>query len=139
MKVTLTIDGRTLSVDVDLPADQAADLGQLMATAGPDVIEKIAAAAAAQLAEEVAGRATELEPERVRVTAPIAGAIARVLVNEGDHVEAGQVVTVLEAVKMETDITAPTAGRVLRVLVSPRDSVQGGAALIELGSDPSAD
>ena len=44
----------------------------------------------------------------------------------------GQVLLVLEAMKMETEITAPHAGTVAAILVGERDSVQGGQALIEL-------
>jgi methylmalonyl-CoA carboxyltransferase small subunit len=64
--------------------------------------------------------------------APLAGSVARVLVADGDEIEAGQVLLVLEAMKMETEITAPAAGKVVAVLVKPGDAVQGGQALIEL-------
>ena len=66
------------------------------------------------------------------VVAPLAGSVARVLVADGDEIEAGQVLLVLEAMKMETEITAPAAGKVVAVLVKPGDAVQGGQALIEL-------
>ena len=66
------------------------------------------------------------------VVAPLAGSVARVLVADGDEIEAGQVLLVLEAMKMETEIKAPSAGTVSGVLVAPGDAVQGGQALIEL-------
>lgn len=66
------------------------------------------------------------------VVAPLAGSVARILVKEGDEIEAGAVLLVLEAMKMETEITAPAAGTVKAILVSPGDAVQGGQALIEL-------
>ena len=65
------------------------------------------------------------------VVAPLAGSVARILVAEGDEIEAGQVLLILEAMKMETEITAPTAGTVSRILVAPGEAVQGGQALIE--------
>ena len=58
--------------------------------------------------------------------------MARILVAEGDAVEAGQVLLVLEAMKMETEITAPAAGAVSAILVKQGEPVQGGQALIEL-------
>lgn len=66
------------------------------------------------------------------VVAPLAGSVARVLVEEGQDIESGQVLLVLEAMKMETEITAPAAGKVSAILVAPGDAVQGGQALIEL-------
>jgi len=66
------------------------------------------------------------------VVAPLAGSVARILVAEGDEIEAGQVLLVLEAMKMETEIPAPAAGKVSAILVAPGDAVQGGQALIEL-------
>ena len=66
------------------------------------------------------------------VVAPLAGSVARVLVNVGDEIEAGQVLLLLEAMKMETEITAPKAGKVGAILVDKGTAVQGGQALIEL-------
>ena len=66
------------------------------------------------------------------VVAPLSGAVARILVAEGDEITEGQVLLVLEAMKMETEITAPQDGKVAAVLVKERDSVAGGEALIEL-------
>ena len=66
------------------------------------------------------------------VLAPLAGSVARILVKEGDEIAADQVLVILEAMKMETEIKAPSAGTVSGVLVAPGDAVQGGQALIEL-------
>jgi acetyl-CoA/propionyl-CoA carboxylase biotin carboxyl carrier protein len=53
-----------------------------------------------------------------------------VLVAVGDTVEAGQAVTVLEAMKMENNITAETAGTVTEVRVKPGDSVGAGDVVV---------
>ncbi|MCB0908644.1 MAG: biotin/lipoyl-binding protein [Nocardioidaceae bacterium] len=66
------------------------------------------------------------------VKAPLSGSVARVLVDEGQEIEAGEVLVVLEAMKMETEITAPTGGVVSAVLVAPGDAVSGGQVLVEL-------
>ena len=65
------------------------------------------------------------------VVAPLSGTVARILVAEGDAIEDGQVLCVLEAMKMETEITAPRAGTVKRILVEQGEAVAGGGALIE--------
>ncbi len=67
------------------------------------------------------------------ITAPLPGSIAAVRVTEGDTVEAGQLLLVLEAMKMEHRISAPAAGAVKAVNVRERDQVREGDVLIELG------
>jgi excisionase family DNA binding protein len=67
-----------------------------------------------------------------RVVAPMPGSVLSVRVAEGDPVEAGQTLLVLEAMKMENAVTAPIAGTVERVLVEPGRQVQRGDVLLEL-------
>jgi acetyl/propionyl-CoA carboxylase alpha subunit len=66
------------------------------------------------------------------VTAPLAGTIAAVQVAEGDPVAEGQLLLVLEAMKMEHRITAPSDGVVKTVHVRERDVVRDGDPLAEL-------
>ncbi|MCS2608432.1 sodium-extruding oxaloacetate decarboxylase subunit alpha [Halomonas dongshanensis] len=66
------------------------------------------------------------------VTAPLAGNIFKVNVREGDQVAEGDVVVILEAMKMETEIRAQSAGTVSAVRVGEGDSVAVGDTLIEL-------
>ena len=60
------------------------------------------------------------------------GTVIRVLVGEGDAVEARQPLLVLEAMKMETPLVSPYAAVVSRIHVSEGDRVAGGAVLVEL-------
>jgi biotin carboxyl carrier protein len=66
------------------------------------------------------------------VVAPMPGTIIRVEVNEGDAVEADQVVAVIEAMKMETEIKAPAAGTVKSILVAAKDVVTAGQAIMTI-------
>jgi len=66
------------------------------------------------------------------LNAPLAGNIFKVLVSEGDHVEAGDVVIVMEAMKMETEVRAVSAGEIVHINVREGDSVAVGEALLSL-------
>ena len=67
------------------------------------------------------------------VTAPMTGKIVSVKVKEGDEVKGGQVVCVLEAMKMENEITAPRSGKVKEVKVSEGAAVNEGEVLLVIG------
>jgi biotin carboxyl carrier protein len=68
-----------------------------------------------------------------RVKAPIPGLVARVLVEPGVMVEAGQPLLVLEAMKMENEIRAPRGGTVQMVSVAPGQAVALGTVMVEVG------
>ena len=67
-----------------------------------------------------------------RVKPPMPGKIVTVAVNEGDEVKAGQVLVILEAMKMQNEIVAPATGTVKKVHVKPGQNVEGKDVLIEL-------
>lgn len=66
------------------------------------------------------------------IYAPMAGNILKILVNEGSHVSEGDVVVVMEAMKMETEIRSKFTGIVSAVHVKEGGAVAGGNALISL-------
>jgi|TARA_Y100000310_G_scaffold345281_1_gene463375 oxaloacetate decarboxylase alpha subunit len=66
------------------------------------------------------------------IAAPLAGNIFKVNVSPGDQVSAGDIVIVLEAMKMETEISAAKSGRVEEVLVKVGDKVSVGDALVSM-------
>ena len=67
------------------------------------------------------------------ITAPMPGTIVDVLVKAGDIVEKGQLVAILEAMKMETEILAPNAGTVTEVQIAKGATVNLGDAIATLG------
>ncbi len=74
----------------------------------------------------------EFDGEGETISAEMQGTILEVMVSTGDSVEAGDVVCVLEAMKMENDVVASRNGTVSDVLVSEGDSVDMGQALVVL-------
>ena len=108
------VDGKVYSVEV-------AASGQLGA------ITPVASAAPAQAAAPAPSAGGQA------INAPLAGNVFKVLVSPGDQVSNGDVVIILEAMKMETEIRSAFDGTVSAVLVKEGDGVTNGQPLIELG------
>ncbi len=87
---------------------------------------------------EVVPRFAVPEPEMAggALTAPMPGKVVELRVEIGDVVAAGQVVAVLEAMKMENHLRAPTGGTVTELLVAPGDQVDRDAALMVIDTGP---
>ena len=71
--------------------------------------------------------------EGEKVTAPMPGTILDVKVAVGDSVSKGQVIMILEAMKMENDVNAPCDGKVLSVNTTKGSAVETGAVLAVIG------
>lgn len=99
---------------------------------GGDIGEIKEQAAASGGASAGAGAAESAGGSGESIDAPLAGNIFKVNVRPGDQVAEGDVVIILEAMKMETEVRASSAGTVSKVNVSEGDSVAVGDALIEL-------
>lgn len=76
--------------------------------------------------------ATSSAADVMTVKAPLAGNIIKVNVGNGDHVQQGDVIIILEAMKMETEVRAGRAGSVIDVLVKVGDGVAVGSPLLTL-------
>lgn len=66
------------------------------------------------------------------ITAPLQGTILSVNVKEGDTVTAGQVLVIIEAMKMENEVVAPSDGTVSSIAVSSGQTVAAGDLLISM-------
>ncbi|MGD9649959.1 MAG: biotin/lipoyl-containing protein, partial [Dongiaceae bacterium] len=66
------------------------------------------------------------------ITAPMPGKIIQLFVKQGDKVESGQPLLILEAMKMEHTLTAPHSGKVAKLFVKTSEQVNEGAELIEI-------
>jgi oxaloacetate decarboxylase alpha subunit len=108
----VTVDGRSYAVTV-------APGGQLVAAAPAAEVQPASAAPASA----ATGRP---------VPAPLAGNIFKVLVAPGQVIKSGDVIMILEAMKMETEVRAPADGSVVQVAVKEGDAVQVGDTLLML-------
>jgi glutaconyl-CoA/methylmalonyl-CoA decarboxylase subunit gamma len=131
--VQAIVDGRVVEVEV-APADQRAPAnprGQpdWEAPAGRQApnVQGVGAVSAG----ETSGR--QLTGEALTVAAPLPGTIVSISVSEGDRVERGQELCVLEAMKMNNPIRATQAGVVQEILVSVGQQVQHSHPLLVMG------
>lgn len=111
---TITVNGNVYDVTVE----EGASTGAAPAAAAPAAAPKAAAPAGAQ--------------GSVKVAAPMPGKILAVKATAGQAVKKGDVLLVLEAMKMENDIVAPQDGTVASINAAVGDSVESGATLATL-------
>jgi glutaconyl-CoA decarboxylase len=90
------------------------------------------APAAAPAPTAVRSARPTLPVEAGAVTSPMAGVVKSILVGQGDEVQKGQPLVILEAMKMENQITAPVEGTVKSLDVGAGDQVQEGHVLLVL-------
>ena len=79
-----------------------------------------------------AARSTETQVADGAVTSPMQGTVVKILIQEGQHVEQGEILLIVEAMKMENPVIAPRAGTVIGLMVSVGDSTTQDAVLCEL-------
>ena len=124
MKLKITIDQKTYEVDVEAAEPEPAGPVRGYAVEPAPVRVAAAAAPAAAPPEVVA------DEDKV-CRSPIAGIVVRVVAHPGQNIQPGDILIVLEAMKMETNITAPMAGRLSEVKAKQGDSVQSGQVVAE--------
>lgn len=131
-KFKVTVNGQSFEVQVEevrqgaqtvRPVSAPSFVAPAAPTPTPVAPKPVAASAPAPAAPAAPGA----------VTAPMPGVINSVKVKEGDDVKAGDVLLILEAMKMENEIPAPAAGKVKKVYVSAGQSVNAGDTMVSIG------
>ena len=117
-RYTITVNGTPYDVTVD----EAGNTGK------PAVVP----VAAAPAAVPVSAPAVPAASGATKIESPMPGTILDVKVNVGDSVTNGQVVCILEAMKMENDIVAPADGTIASISVKKGDTVEAGSVLISM-------
>ena len=130
MKYKVTLCGRTYEVEVEAGKAMLLDEYEAIVPSAPAAAPVAAAPVAAAPAAAPAAPAVTAAGEAV--TAPMPGTILKVNVTQGQAVKEGDVLCVLEAMKMENEIMAPRAGTVAQVVTSKGSSVDTGATLVVL-------
>ena len=134
MKYKVTLNGRTYEVEVEAgKAMCVADYEAYAPAAAPVAAPGAAAPAAAPAAPAAPAASGVTVTGGESVTAPMPSNILKVAVSVGQSVKEGDLLCVLEAMKMENEIFAPKAGTVAQVLVSKGSTVDTGATMIVIG------
>jgi biotin carboxyl carrier protein len=122
MKLKVTVDGKVYEVDVEVAPEPAPTLPTFLAQSGAAVVA--ANPAAAPAAADAA-----VDEDKV-CRSPVAGVVVKSNVRPGQTILLGDLLFVLEAMKMETEITAPVGGRIAEVKLSVGDSVKSGQVVL---------
>ncbi|MBE5788567.1 MAG: biotin/lipoyl-binding protein [Clostridiales bacterium] len=129
MKYKVTLKGKTYEVEVN--QGEAMILDEYEAYAPAPAAP--AAAPAAPVAAPAPAAAAPVAAAGEQVTSPMPGTIVKVNVTAGQAIKGGEVLAVLEAMKMENEIMAPHDATVVQVLTEVGAKVDTGAPLIVLG------
>lgn len=132
-RYTITVNGQAYDVQVEENAS-----GAPVAAAAPVAAPAPAAPAAAPAVAPAAAPAAPAAPapapaaDAEVVSSPMPGTILDIKVSAGSKVSKGDVLVVLEAMKMENDIVAAHDATVAAIHVQKGDSVESGSALVSL-------
>ena len=144
-ELLVEVDGEGM----DLVYEEVDALGQVLAIVGDSSFGVSIEGDSKRAGVTIAGHFYDVEIEDERERAALAaeraagvggglvksvmpGVVVSLLVAEGDVVEEGQALLVLEAMKMQNEIAAPTAGEVRLIHVAEGEAVSAGAKLVEL-------
>ena len=134
MVYKVTLNGRTYEVEVEAGKAILLDEYEAVAPAAPAApVAAEPAAAAPAAAPTPAPAAAAVTGSGEVVSAPMPGTILKVNVTQGQAVKEGEVLCVLEAMKMENEILAPKNGTVTQVLATKGSAVDTGAPLVVVG------
>lgn len=127
MKYKITLKGRTYEVEVERGEAMIVDEYEALAPVAPaPAAAPVAAAAAAPAPAAVPAAAGS----GTAVSSPLPGNILAVKVKPGESVKAGQILVIIEAMKMENEVLAPCDGTVNQILVSKGSVVATGDTLL---------
>lgn len=132
MKLRITVESKTYEVEVEVVEEAPA--GPMY---GSTSVHSTTVAPPTTRSQAIPGHAAEPAPAPPTggsdhvVKAPIVGTILHLKVAPGDTVSVNQVLLVMEAMKMETNIASPIAGTIKTIRVSPGDAVKAGQVLVE--------
>jgi methylmalonyl-CoA carboxyltransferase small subunit len=135
LKLRIDIDGKTYDLDVEVLEEDRPQRGPgyIPPHAPPMTVRSSAGpAAAAASGAEAAEAASDAEVDEAKVCrSPLSGVVNRVAVKPGQELQQDELIMVLEAMKMETNVVAAHAGTVKGLRVAEGDGVKTGQILMD--------
>jgi len=125
MKYKITLKGRTYEVEVERGEAMIVDEYEAMAPVAPVVAPAPAPVAAAPVAAAPAANVSGTP-----ITSPLPGNVLAVKVSAGEAVKAGQILVIIEAMKMENEVLAPHDGLVKQIVAGKGAVVATGDTLL---------
>lgn len=123
MKYVVTLNGKKYDVEVNESEAVITSVSNAAPAAAPVVPVAAAPAPAASTAPSAPAAVVGTAVSGTQITSPMPGTILKLNVAEGQAVKAGDVVLILEAMKMENEIVAPCDGTIKQLLVSKGSTV----------------
>jgi len=128
LKLKIGIDGKEYEVDIEILEDDTVAGGYLPPHDGPATTVRPVSVPTPGL--DVPPGDENLDETKV-CRSPVAGVVVKLNVQPGQELQTNDLMLVLEAMKMETNITAPVAGKVKKVNVAHGDGVKVNQVLVE--------
>lgn len=129
MKYKVTLNNKTYEVEVESGEAMLVDEYEAYAPAAPAPVAAAAPAAAPAAAAPAAPAGAALAAGEV-IKSPMPGNILKINVSNGQKVNEGDVLLILEAMKMENEVVATKAGTVAQIVVAKGAVVETGAPLV---------
>lgn len=123
MKYVVTLNGKKYDVEVNESEAVITSVSNAAPAAAPVAPVAAAPAPAASTAPSASAAVVGTAVSGTQITSPMPGTILKLNVAEGQAVKAGDVVLILEAMKMENEIVAPCDGTIKQLLVSKGSTV----------------
>ena len=123
-KFKVTLNGKSYEVDVEIMQDDTPATSYMPMMPSPVAAPPMAVPtpAAVKSAAPTSGSST--------LNAPMNGVVIEIPVKVGDVVKTGQLVVILEAMKMKTNVASDRDGKISAINISPNDSVEAGQVML---------
>ncbi len=125
MKLNITIDKKTYEVEVEASERETPAAAPVRGPVMESSPVRVPAAAPLKPVD-----ATPVNEAKV-CRSPVTGIVVRVATQVGQTLQVGDVLLMLEAMKMETSVTSPVAGKVAAIKVAHGETVQNGQVVVE--------